>query len=69
MNFREVGQKCLLASSRRSVCPSVHMEKLIPYGKHFRGILYLGFILKSVNKFQVSLKSNNFAFASHENLT
>ena len=41
-----------------SVCLSVHMEELISHWKDFQKIWYLGIFWKSVNKIQVSLKSD-----------
>ena len=47
-----------------SVCPSVRMEQLESHWTDFDEIRYLGFFLKSIEKIQVSLKSdtNNWYF-------
>ena len=41
-----------------SICPSVHMEQLGSHWKDFHEIWYLSIFQKTVEKIQVSLKSD-----------
>jgi hypothetical protein len=51
-------EKRLSASTHPSVCRSVHMEELGYYGTELDEILYLSIFRRSVEKIQVSLKSD-----------
>jgi hypothetical protein len=50
----------------RHVCPSVRVEQLGSHWKDFHEIGYLGFFRKSVEKIQVSLKSDKNNSTLHE---
>jgi len=50
-----------------SVCPSVGMEQLGFHSTDFHDILYLNILLKSLEKIEVSLKSDkNSGYFLHE---
>ena len=61
-------EKRLLASSRLSVCPSVHMEQLGSHWADFHDIWYRNFFSKSVQKIQFSLKSDRITGTIHADL-